>query len=44
MDTINGTTPHYIRCIKPNDSKAAFEMENGCDFVCRLFSTFTCLS
>ncbi|XP_046682194.1 unconventional myosin-Va isoform X2 [Homalodisca vitripennis] len=25
MSTLNATTPHYIRCIKPNDRKLAFE-------------------
>ena len=27
METLNNTTPHYIRCIKPNDDKAAFHFE-----------------
>ena len=27
MDTLFSTTPHYIRCIKPNDEKLAFTFE-----------------
>ncbi|XP_033624983.1 unconventional myosin-Va-like isoform X2 [Asterias rubens] len=28
MEKLNATTPHYVRCIKPNDTKAAFEFES----------------
>ena len=28
MSTLDGTTPHYVRCIKPNDNKGAFEFNN----------------
>ncbi|XP_074534427.1 unconventional myosin-Va-like isoform X2 [Halichoeres trimaculatus] len=27
MDTLNATTPHYVRCIKPNDNKASFSLD-----------------
>jgi len=27
METLNSTSPHYIRCIKPNDFKEAFEFD-----------------
>ncbi|XP_055088211.1 unconventional myosin-Va isoform X2 [Periophthalmus magnuspinnatus] len=27
MDTLNATTPHYVRCIKPNDFKQAFTFD-----------------
>ncbi|KAM9854202.1 unconventional myosin-Va-like [Aulostomus maculatus] len=27
MDTLNATTPHYVRCIKPNDDKAPFSLD-----------------
>ncbi|XP_077451845.1 unconventional myosin-Vc isoform X3 [Stigmatopora argus] len=29
METLNATTPHYVRCIKPNDEKLAFEYDSG---------------
>ncbi|XP_063718189.1 unconventional myosin-Va-like isoform X3 [Symsagittifera roscoffensis] len=28
MDSLNSTTPHYIRCIKPNDKKEPFAFDN----------------
>ncbi|XP_067090448.1 unconventional myosin-Va-like isoform X1 [Osmerus mordax] len=27
METLNATTPHYVRCIKPNDLKTPFTMD-----------------
>ncbi|XP_044139382.1 LOW QUALITY PROTEIN: unconventional myosin-Vb, partial [Bufo gargarizans] len=27
METLNATTPHYVRCIKPNDEKMAFSFD-----------------
>uniref|UniRef100_UPI0037E8FDDE unconventional myosin-Vb isoform X3 n=1 Tax=Semicossyphus pulcher TaxID=241346 RepID=UPI0037E8FDDE len=29
METLNATTPHYVRCIKPNDYKEAFSFDSG---------------
>jgi len=29
MTSLNSTTPHYIRCIKPNDEKLAFQFEES---------------
>uniref|UniRef100_A0AAR2IYN9 Myosin VC n=1 Tax=Pygocentrus nattereri TaxID=42514 RepID=A0AAR2IYN9_PYGNA len=28
MDTLNATTPHYVRCIKPNEEKLPFEYDS----------------
>ncbi|XP_060116286.1 unconventional myosin-Vc isoform X1 [Heteronotia binoei] len=28
METLNATTPHYVRCIKPNDQKLPFEFNS----------------
>ncbi|XP_052399957.1 unconventional myosin-Vc [Carassius gibelio] len=28
METLNATTPHYVRCIKPNEEKLAFEYDS----------------
>lgn len=27
METLNATTPHYVRCIKPNDFKFPFTFD-----------------
>ncbi|XP_037101546.1 unconventional myosin-Vc-like [Syngnathus acus] len=29
METLNATTPHCVRCIKPNDEKLPFEYDSG---------------
>uniref|UniRef100_A0A671VLJ0 Myosin VC n=1 Tax=Sparus aurata TaxID=8175 RepID=A0A671VLJ0_SPAAU len=29
METLNATTPHYVRCIKPNEEKLPFEYDSG---------------
>ncbi|XP_076020417.1 unconventional myosin-Vb isoform X2 [Genypterus blacodes] len=29
MDTLNATTPHYVRCIKPNDVKESFSFDSS---------------
>jgi myosin V len=29
ITTLHSTTPHYVRCIKPNDDKCAFKWEAG---------------
>ena len=28
METLTSTEPHYVRCIKPNDDKAAFTWDD----------------
>ncbi|KTF90098.1 hypothetical protein cypCar_00047534, partial [Cyprinus carpio] len=28
METLNATTPHYVRCIKPNEEKLPFEYDS----------------
>ncbi|XP_059214173.1 unconventional myosin-Vb isoform X2 [Centropristis striata] len=28
METLNATTPHYVRCIKPNDEKESFSFDS----------------
>ncbi|XP_041853672.1 unconventional myosin-Vc [Melanotaenia boesemani] len=28
METLNATTPHYVRCVKPNDEKLPFEYDS----------------
>ncbi|XP_052393099.1 unconventional myosin-Vb isoform X1 [Carassius gibelio] len=28
METLNATTPHYVRCIKPNDNKESFVFDS----------------
>ncbi|KAM3599551.1 uncharacterized protein V6R79_007865 [Siganus canaliculatus] len=29
METLNATTPHYVRCIKPNDYKESFSFDSS---------------
>uniref|UniRef100_A0A8B9VR94 Myosin VB n=1 Tax=Anas zonorhyncha TaxID=75864 RepID=A0A8B9VR94_9AVES len=34
METLNATTPHYVRCIKPNDEKLPFKASQNTDRSC----------
>jgi len=42
METLFTTVPHYIRCIKPNDSKLPFTYVSWYHFILQVYVTFCC--